>query len=195
MKKYLLILSTVLASHALFAQAYWNVTYNMALPFGASQEQADKMSFRGFGLDGRSFIDDNITLGGSWSWNVFYERRDKQYLTSESTTVYGNQFRYTNAMPFMFTGHYYFGEDGGTRPYIGTGLGTIWKEDRIDVGTLSTQNSGWQFGLTPEVGIYLPVGTTAFIFVNAKYTQGFQTGKIDATSYLSFGIGIGWENF
>lgn len=195
MKKLLFIISALILSSVAFSQNYWNLTYDISTPLGETRNLVEKTSFRGFGIDGRGFINDNITVGGSWSWNVFYERRDDQSYTKDTRTIHGNQFGYINAMPFMVTSHYYFGEDAGIRPYFGTGAGTIWKEEKLEIGTYSITSNSWQFGLTPEIGIFLPVGTTAFIFLNAKYTYGVKTSKLEPTSYLNIGIGIGWESF
>ncbi len=197
MKKYIIVTLVLVASITVNAQSIWNLTYDISVPLGVTKDFTDKTSFRGFGIDGRQFIDENITIGGAWNWNVFYERREQQYYdVAENVTMHGDQFRTGNYMPFMVNGHYYFGEDGGFRPYIGTGVGTIWKEEIMQIGSVTMQDdNAWQFGLTPEVGLYLPVGNSGFIFLNAKYTYGVATGKLDATSYLNFGIGIGWENF
>jgi outer membrane protein W len=195
MKKFIFIISAIVLSSVAHSQNYWSLTYDISVPFGKTDDLAGKVSWRGFGIDGRGFINDNMTVGGSWSWNVFYEMEKDQYYTSGTKTIHGTKFGYVNAMPFMVTSHYYFGEDGGARPYLGTGAGTIWKEDRLEVGTYSLTDNSWQFGVTPEIGIYLPVGTTAFIFLNAKYTYGVKTSNLTATSYLNFGIGIGWESF
>lgn len=195
MKKIIFIISAIVLSSAVYSQNYWNLTYDISIPMGATKQLVDKTSFRGFGIDGRGFINQNVTLGGSWSWNVFYEKRDNEYYSIDTRTIHGNQYRYSNAMPFMFTSHYYFGEDAGIRPYFGTGAGTIWKEERVNIGTYSVTDNSWQFGVTPEVGVYLPVGTTAFIFLNAKYTYGVKTSKLEPTSYLNIGIGLGWESF
>lgn len=197
MKKYIVILIVIVASMSVNAQSMWNITYDMSTPLGATKEFSDRASFRGFGIDGRQFINQTVTLGGSWSWNVFYENRKEQlYNLEENVEIHGDQFRTGNYMPFMVTSHIYLGEDGGVRPYIGTGVGTIWKEELIQMGTYYVQDdNSWQFGFTPEVGIYVPVGNGGFLFANAKYTYGVSTNKLDATSYINFGVGIGWEIF
>ena len=96
----------------------------------------------------------------------------------------------------MATGHYYFGEDGGIRPFIGTGVGTIWKEERKDIGSFNAfLDNNWQFGFTPEVGVYIPVATSSLLFIRAKYTYGVSTSNLSTTSYLNIGVGFAWENF
>jgi outer membrane protein W len=196
MKHILAIALLVGAGLAGFSQSVWNLTYDMSLPMGATKDFVSKTSYRGFGIDGRQFINDNITLGGSWSWNVFYEKSEPKLESYSGVDIYGVKYSYSNVMPFLFTSHYYFGEDGGVRPFIGTGIGTNWKEDYFEKGALiSDYDNGWQFTLAPEVGIYVPVGFSSLIFVNAKYTYGFETGNVNATSYLNVGVGFAWENF
>lgn len=195
MKKYIITLAIGFISIAGFSQSLWNITYNMASPVGETKDFADKMSFRGFGVDGRGFVNNNITIGGSWNWNVFYDRRDNAYLEKETAVIHGTQFRYVNTMPFMVNTHYYFGKDGGIRPFVGTGGGAMWKEEKLQIGTLSQTDNAWQFGLAPEIGAFIPLSSSFIVYVSAKYTHGFATDKLSKTSYINFGIGIGWESF
>lgn len=197
MKKYIIILLILVATVGVNAQSMWNITYDMSAPLGATKDFADAGSFRGFGIDGRQFLSENITVGGSWNWNVFYERREQVlFEIDETKTIHGDQFRTGNYMPFMVNSHYYLGEDGGIRPFIGTGAGVIWKEELIQVGTYYVQNdNAWQFGITPEVGVFFPVGSAGFLYCSAKYTYGVSTKNLDPTSYINFGVGFGWENF
>mgnify|MGYP003565721482 CR=1 FL=1 len=70
MKK-LLIIIAVLASSSAFAQrSFWSFNYHMSFAAGEQQDFIEKSSFRGVGVDGRSFITDNISVGGSFSWEV-----------------------------------------------------------------------------------------------------------------------------
>ncbi len=196
MKKYIAIIIFTIAGLTVNAQSLWNVTYNISVPMGDTKEFVDKTSFRGFGIDGRGFINQNVTFGGSWTWNIFYNSEKNITVIEDNVTVTGNHYNYGNYMPIMFNGHYYFGKDGEIRPYIGTGVGTIWKEERKDVGSFNAfTDNNWQLGFTPEVGAFIPVGNGGMFFVNAKYTYGIKTSKLQPTSYLSFGIGIAWENF
>ena len=77
MKK-LLIIVAVLVSTSSFAQrSFWSFNYMMSFGTGEQKEYIESASFRGFGLDGRGFLTDNISIGGSFSWEVFNEiRRD-----------------------------------------------------------------------------------------------------------------------
>jgi outer membrane protein W len=196
MKKYIAIILFSISGLTLSAQSLWNVTYNMSVPMGKTNDFISKMSFRGIGIDGRGFINQNMSIGGSWNWNVFYSSEKNITVTEGNVTITGNHYNYGNYMPIMANGHYYFGEDGGIRPFIGTGVGTIWKEERKDIGSFNAfLDNNWQFGLTPEVGVYIPVATSSLIFITAKYTYGVSTKNLSTTSYINFGIGIAWENF
>lgn len=196
MKKYIVIIVFFMSGLTLSAQSLWNVTYDMSISLGDTRDFIDKTSFRGIGIDGRGFINQNVTFGGSFSWNVFYSTQDNVTIVEDNITVTGNHYNYGNYTPIMATSHYYFGEDGGVRPYVGGGVGTIWKEESKYVGSISAIfDNNWQFGFMPEVGIYLPVATSSLIFVNAKYTYGVSTKNLSTTSYINIGVGIAWENF
>jgi outer membrane protein len=196
MKKYITVIIFFISALSINAQSLWNVTYDMSLPLGDTKNFIDKMSFRGFGFDGRGFVNQNVSIGGSWNWNIFYSSEKNVTLTEDNITITGNHYNYGNYMPMMVIADYYFGEDGGVRPYIGTGVGTIWKEERKDIGSFNAIfDNNWQFGLTPEIGVYIPVATSSLVFFRAKYTYGVSTKNLSTTSYINFGVGLAWENF
>jgi outer membrane protein W len=196
MKKYIIIAVFFMSGLSLSAQSLWNITYDMSVPLGDTKEIVDKVSFRGVGIDGRGFISKNVSVGGSFSWNTFYNSEENQTITEDNITITGNHYNYGNYVPLMVTSHYYFGEDGGVRTYVGAGAGTIWKEETIYVGSIQALfDNNWQFGFMPEVGIYIPVATSSLFFINAKYTYGVSTKNLNATSYINFGVGFAWENF
>ena len=202
MKK-LLIIIAVLASSTAFAQsAFWSFNYHMSFGTGEQQDYIERGSFRGFGIDGRGFITDNISIGGAFSWEVFDEIKRNlppQEIESDienvSGTISGVQYRYLNTLPIMVNGHFYLGTDGAVRPYFGLGIGTSYVDERTDIGLVSLQGKKWGFALQPEVGVMIPFGLTgAAANISGKFRYTTETSETVPVSFFTIGVGLGFIN-
>lgn len=193
MRKYIYLIAVfTLISTGAFAQGMFSISYDIGLPLGGTAEYISQPSFRGFGLEGRGFITDNLSYGGAFSWAVFYEEVGPEEWTREGEdgTVYGKQYRYINSFPLMATMHYYFGEWNSTRLYAGGGIGANIINQRTDVGLYVVKDEKWRFGLAPEVGVLIPINFNSSLNLSAKYQYAVKAGDSDAVSYLSFKIGF-----
>ena len=75
MKKAIIILAlAVFGGTATFAQNVWTVNYEVGIPLGGMTDYISKTSWRGFSVNGQSYITDKVTLGGTFQWNAFYEK-------------------------------------------------------------------------------------------------------------------------
>ncbi len=192
MKKiiYITVLSLIVSIGA-NAQGMMSVSYDIGVPMGGTSDFIGQTSFRGVGIEGRVFLFDYLSYGGSFNWAVFYEEVGPQeWPLEENGTAYGKQYRYINSFPLMGTLHYYFGEWNTTRLYVGTGIGAQKINQRTDMGIYTVDQKDWRFGLAPEVGMLIPVNYNSSLNISAKYQYAVKTGKTDAVSYLSFKIGL-----
>lgn len=193
MKRYIYLIGvfTILSTGA-FAQGMFSVSYDIGLPIGSTSDFISQASFRGFGLEGRGFITDNLSYGGSFSWAVFYEEVGPEEWNEDgdSRTVYGKQYRYINSFPLMATMHYYFGEWDATRFYAGGGIGAQKIDQRNDVGIYTDNSKKWRFGVAPELGVLIPVSFSSSLNLAVKYQFATRVGDNDPVSYLSFKIGL-----
>lgn len=184
----------ILFSTSTFAQGLFSISYDIGLPIGGTSDFIGQTSFRGFGVEGRGFITDNLSYGGSFNWAVFYEEKGPEEWTEVGErgtgTVYGKQYRYINSFPLMATMHYYFGEWDATRLYLGGGLGAQKIDQRTDFGLYSENVNNWRFGVAPEVGVLIPINFNSSLNLSAKYQYAFKNGDGDAVSYLNFKIGF-----
>lgn len=174
-----------------FAQSsVWNLTYNMGFTTGEFNQYISKTSFRGFGFEGRGFLNDNVSLGGSFSWAVFAEQTE----ALESTELFdasGLQNRYVNSFPIAFNAHYYLGEAYGTRLFFGAGIGAYRINQRTEFGLYAFENFNWHFGFYPEIGVIAPVGTgNTGIFASLRWQNALGNSNADYYSYLSLNIGF-----
>ncbi len=192
-KLILIIIATTFYSTGAFAQSLFGASYDISVPLGSTSDYIGNPSFRGFGVEARVFLGDNLTYGGSFNWAVFYEEIGPQEWDGdieETGTVYGTQYRYINSFPIMGTVHYYFGEWGATRPYIGGGLGAQKIDQRTDFGLYTDNKNKWRFGFAPEIGVLIPVNFNSSINLSAKYQYAVKAGDHESVSYLNFKIGL-----
>lgn len=196
MKKILILLAFIsFGVGSVYAQGYTSIHYDISIPVGKTSDRISKGSFRGVGLDYRKMINPNFAAGFSLGWHVFYERKDfATYDLSDVTKLTGVQYNYINAVPLHGNINYYVGDESDAiRPFIGLGIGTTYFEQKIEMGLYSIPTSSWQFSIQPEAGFLYELSTTMSAFVGAKYTQGFNTSKLDGQSYISFNVGMAWK--
>jgi opacity protein-like surface antigen len=194
MKKIIYILGFIFISFSSFGQGMFAVTYDIGLPIGNTSDFISKTSFRGFGIEARGFIMDNLSYGGSFNWAVLYEEFPAQEwkLEGDTRTAYGRQFRYINTYPIMATMHYYFGEWDETRFYVGAGIGPQKIDQRTEVGIYSFDSNKWRFGFAPEVGVLIPVNFNTSINLSVRYQNALKAGDAESVSYLNFKIGFAY---
>lgn len=201
--KNILIIAAVLVSTSTFAQrSFWSFNYEMSFGLGEQKEFIESGSFRGFSLDGRGFLTDNISVGGSFSWEVFNEiRRDlppqpiDAGIDGVDGLITGVQYRFINTLPIMANAHFYLGQNGLVRPYFGLGLGTSYVDQRTDIGFVTVQGQKWGFALQPEVGVMIPFGLTGVgANISGKFRYTTETKETLPISFFSLGIGLGFIN-
>lgn len=202
MKK-IILSALIIAGFAINSNAqtsYWTFSWPISMGIGATNEYIAETSFRGFAIDGRSFLTDNISVGGAWSWEVFDEiKRDlpptEVVIDGATGHVTGTQYRYLNTIPIFVNSHYYTGQNGGVRAYVGAGIGTVYVDQRTDIGLVTVQTKKWRFGVQPEVGVFIPFGLTGTgVNLSAKYRYATSAGDSEAVNMFSFGIGFGFMN-
>ena len=202
MKKIIIIIA-VFTSTASFAQrSFWSFNYEMSFAAGEQVDYISDPSFRGWGLEGRGFLTQNMSVGGSFSWQVFdqiYRNLPPTNLENETGningTITGTQYRFINTLPILFNGHYYLGNDGTMRPYFGLSIGTSWVEQRTDIGLISIQSEGWGFVVQPEFGLMIPFGLTgAGTNISGKFRYITKTADTIPISFFTLGIGLAFMN-
>lgn len=207
MKKLILSIAFMMATVVVVnAQSnYWKFAYGMSFAMGETAEFAGDASFRGFTIEGRGFISDNVSIGGMWSWEVFNEiKRDlpPQPIYDDNGTYIGDEtgtpYTYLNTMPLMVNGHYYLGDYGGVRTYFGLGLGIVYVEQRKDVGFFTEQTNSWRFGMQPEVGVFVPFGLSSAgidVRLGYRWTSGAESRyETFPISMLNLTVGFGFMN-
>ena len=197
MKRIVLILGLFLfgVGTAFSQESMWSFNYTPASPIGDLQEYTNATSLRGWAIDGRRFMTDNVSLGGYIGYNGFFEERPRQLYDIDNTTINAITYRYLYVVPVLINSHYYIGE-GWIRPYAGLGLGIYYVEQELQFNTFRIQEKNWRFGLAPEVGVLIPfgVGATTGVMLGAKFNQvSYNVQGIDNLNYINYNLGIGFS--
>ncbi len=195
----LLLIGMMISANA--QHSYWSINWDIAQPMGDAGDFIGKTSFRGISADGRYFVDNKLSVGGFFGWNTLYDKLENQppyEFQGEDGSIghiSGTQFRYLNVFPVLVTAHYYVETGGKIKPYAGMGIGTVYSEQRVDVGLSSIYSDSWAFGVQPEVGVYIPFGYNGTgINLAVRYLYGTSAGDLNQLSMLNFAIGFGFMN-
>ncbi len=196
----LIVVCCLIPTNQGFAQKWYGAaTYQISFPLGDTKNFTDATSFRGFGLDFRYTVQKTTTVGVALGWNSFHERTTEtiELGTTNPGAITGTQNRHINSFPIMANVHYYFGERGGVRPYVGLNAGGYYMLQRFSIGISTIQNDRWEWGIAPEAGIIIPVDRDLAIMINGKYNYAFTGESVVETdinhSYVGLNIGVVWQ--
>lgn len=192
MKKLLVLIALIVFGYNTYSQSMHGLSYSMALPMGETSDIIGKYQWRGVTIEGKYFLNSQVTMGWQSGWNTMYQSETGSFI-DETTTRTGTQYSWLNIWPMLLTFDYFFGTDGDTQPYIGAGVGTYWVEQRTQMGLFSDTYSTWNFGIAPEVGVLFPINLYSNFYVNLKYNYGLN-GSADVSNYswMSFNVGFLW---
>lgn len=199
MKKLLITAICLLGLLPLLDAQMVNLNYQISLPLGSVENFTDKATFRGFNLEYHHFLGEQISIGASVGWDVYYKDKGKvtgdfQFRGNDAIyTITGKQYRYINFVPMLAIGRYYFTDrNTAVRPYAGLGIGSSWAEKRLEVGQFASTISRWQFAMAPEIGMYIPVTEQIAFNVGARYYYATQAahGRVPEIQQFSFNLGI-----
>ena len=170
---------------------YTSINYMTSIPLSDTKDFIGDASFRGFGFEAGKFVNENIAIGIGAAWNVFDESVTGELLQFGAVTVAGKQFRYINSFPIYVNASYYFSdEDAKIKPYAGLGVGTMIKNQRLEIGTVAIVDETWHFAIYPHAGLLFALNSDAHINLDFKYHQAFSTSDSDAVQYLSINVGL-----
>jgi hypothetical protein len=201
MKVTKLLMLTLLVAATAHAQrgVFTGITWNIGFPNQETAEYIGSTSYRGLGVDIRSFSSPSFSFGGNFSWNVYDELLRGETAVLKGGAITGTQVRYINSMPLLLNASYYPGEKrrGELRFVLGLNAGTYYIRQRLDIGVVSLENSNWHLGVAPELGLWLPIGRETFLTLTARYNYAFDAGtRLNGDpnndySYWGINIGIG----
>jgi len=194
----LLVFGLIVSSNA---QSYWSINWDISKGLGETGNYVESIGFRGVSIDGRVFVNENVSIGGFFSWNALNDKLSNQEPFEFNGDGYkgnisGTQTHYLNVFPVLITGHYFFDTGSNTRPFFGIGLGSVYTEQRTDFGLNTFYADAWRFGVQPEFGVYLPLGLNGGgLNLALRYLYGTPADDLDSLSMFTFAIGFSFMSF
>ena len=181
------------------AQEYLGgLSYSFAMPTGDTREFTDNESWLGLNFEGQWFVRPNASAGILFGWNEFHERTDEA-IELNNGTISGGQYRHLNVFPMLVTGRYYLNNSAtaiGTTvaPYVGASTGMYYVRQLFDLGTTEFTEDGWLFGLSPELGVLIPLRSGSIGMLSARYNYPFNGSDFlgdQAQSFQYWTINLG----
>ena len=195
MKKILIISIISFISFSAFSQSsLFSLEYSMGFGAGNMKDYIKPASFRGFTIDYRNLVTENIGIGVDMGWNVFYDEMPDAVYEYEKVTYAGKQWRYSNQFPMLGAIDYYLTSMGDIFPYAGLGIGTMYSLQNTDMGTYTFEKDAWHFALRPEIGVIMDMGGGAGFNLCTKYYHGFAAGDLPAQGYFTINVGFVFVN-
>jgi opacity protein-like surface antigen len=194
MKKAIIILALVVFSGtAAFAQNIWTINYDIGIPLGGMTDYISKTSWRGFSINGQSYITDKMTLGGTFQWSAFYEKYPRNTYELPDGAVTSTVWSKMYVMPLLVNARYNFKPEGTFRPYVGLGTGAYYIQQETQVGLYLDSPKNWRFGLAPELGLYYPFGMSD-LALHARVAYNHVFYNVDpvgsSLGFLDISIGL-----
>jgi hypothetical protein len=191
MKKLLIIAILSVSSVMAFSQgSYTSLQYSVGIGTGNMHDFISPMSWRGFNIDYRSLVQQNLGVGVDFSWNVFYDELPYSTYNNGNMDYSGKQWHYSNNFPMLLAFDYYVDPDADLSTYVGLGIGTMYTIQNNDMSMYTFETDAWQFCLRPEVGINVYASESTSLCLTGKYFYGFKSGDLDAQGYFAIGVGL-----
>jgi len=199
MKKFIAILVAGLAfwSESVKAQVVPEIHYQFSIPTGSFRNFVEKPGPLGVGFQVRKTLSNNrISLGGGLSWFYFPDKKGKQTLElpGDDGTYTGFVTNYTNIYGLQFLAQYEFKDPNENLvPFVKTGLGLAYQNQRQDIGLFAFKYDGFQFMPHLETGMRFRLPRQGALNLSLTYHYLPGVGEVNATSFA--GLRIGYSGF
>lgn len=179
-------------------ESYWSINWDITMTSDETNEFIDEVGYRGLSIEGRYFLKENMSVGGFVAWdNLFDKVTDLPPIEIESNGnkghISGTQLHYLNVVPILATSHFYLKSNKDLKVFMGVGVGGVYVEQRSDLGLRSFYTDSFEFGVQPEIGVYIPVGYGGSgLNFAVRYLYGTGAGELESLNTLTFAIGFGF---
>lgn len=175
-------------------QTMLNVDWVIGLPMGKINENfISETSYRGVNFEYRYFFEAPISVGGGFTWQGFYEKKERGTYEFEGGAITSTKFNYLYNYPWYVNAHFYPLNSGIFYPYIGINTAMVNVEKSFLLGTFEFSDKSWHFGLMPEVGAIIRFSPESSVALNfkAKYAHIFyDMGDYKSINHLNFHLGF-----
>ena len=177
--KYVIAIIALVSCTNFAQELLTSLTWNIGIPVSKMNQYTTDVSYRGFTIAGRRFIDKENSVGFMLGWNIFDEKNyDPINVQQEngSGTISGTQVRSINSFPLLVGIQHFFGNKKDMRTFVGINTGVYYILQRLDMGVYRIDNDNWHFGLAPEAGLIIPLDGDASLDLGARYNYAFDSG-------------------
>jgi hypothetical protein len=177
--KYVIAIIALVSCTNFAQELLTSLTWNIGIPVSKMNQYTTDVSYRGFTIAGRRFIDKENSVGFMLGWNIFDEKNyDPINVQQEngSGTISGTQVRSINSFPLLVGLQHFFGNKKDMRTFVGINTGVYYILQRLDMGVYRIDNDNWHFGIAPEVGLIIPLDGDASLDLGARYNYAFDSG-------------------
>ena len=177
------------------AQSMTTFSYSVGFPSGDLKDFIGKTSFRGIQMDFQKMIQDNLGVGLSLGWNVFYQEMSYGTYNIDNVSLSGKQWRYSNHIPILFSTTYQLKPGETMNPYFGLGVGVTYTRRNTDMNLYTIERDGWNFTMQPAIGLLIEASDITKVNISGRYNQGFKAGDFTSSqSYFSLNVGFTFSN-
>jgi hypothetical protein len=177
--KYVIAIIALVSCTSFAQELLTSLTWNIGIPVSKMNQYTTDVSYRGFTIAGRRFIDKENSVGFMLGWNIFDEKNyDPINVQQEngSGTISGTQVRSINSFPLLVGLQHFFGNKKDMRTFVGINTGVYYILQRLDMGVYRIDNDNWHFGIAPEAGLIIPLDGDASLDLGARYNYAFDSG-------------------
>ncbi|MCW3467369.1 porin family protein [Chitinophaga nivalis] len=196
-KNWIMIFAGCFAAQAVSAQyrppLSVDINYSIAQPLGSLKDYSNKTSFRGWSAGLQYMLNDQLSVGIRSGFQDFYERLPRAVYPDKSGAVSAVQSRTLQTIPIQATVGYAFTKpDKAVIPYANLGIGAANMNYEKYWGEFVEKDNSWQFLISPEIGINVPLGQASPVMFNAGIRYNYSPYKYnDITSYNTIQGNIG----
>ena len=177
------------------AQSNTTIAYSVGFPSGDLKDFIGKTSFRGIQMDFQKMVQDNLGVGLSLGWNVFYKEMSYGTYNIDNVSLSGKQWRYSNHIPILFSTTYQLKPGETMNPYVGLGVGVTYTLRNTDMNLYTIERDAWNFTLQPAIGVLIEASDVTKVNISGRYNQGFKAGDFTSSqSYFSLNLGFTFGN-
>jgi hypothetical protein len=166
----------------------------IGVPAGDMNEHfISETSTRGFSMEYRYMLNAPVSIGGGFTWQGFYEKKDRNTYELEGGAITTTRFNYLYNFPLFINVHYYPLKNNVIYPFIGLNAAMVSIDKKDQLGIYYVQDKSWQFALQPEIGalIQMNPGSGFGFVVKAKYNHLFYNkGVYNSLSHFDFHVGV-----
>ena len=184
--------AVVRADSGYLTSSFISIGWDINVPM-ANKDFIDVTSASGLSVQGRYFVNPNLSVGGEIAWNSLYQYAPRQTYTFENGAVTTDLYKYMYVMPMSANVHYYFNPDAKVIPYVGLGLGTMYSQEDLYLNIYSLSFANWGFLVKPEAGAIFKFGssnTGAMLGLRYNYATNNES-DLSISNIQTLGINLG----